>query len=209
MKLIAVRHGEAEWNRTQREMGQMNSPLTPLGIQQAEAIGRRLSQIKFAALYSSDLGRAMQTAQIIGTASQMPVTQDAGLRERALGIFEGLTVEEMRQKYPRERAEFERHDPDYVPPGGESARQRRERGARALTAIAERHPGQTVVAVTHGGIMTGFFEFVVGMELGDGKTFYKGNCSYNSFEYSEDKWYLETWNDTTHMGGLEATHFSL
>ena len=209
MKLIAVRHGEAEWNRAQREMGQMNSPLTPLGIQQAEAIARRLSQIPFAALYSSDLGRAMQTAEIIGAASHMPVTVDAGLRERALGIFEGLTVEEMRQRFPRERAEFERHDPDYAVPGGESARQRQERGARALTAIAENHPGQTVVAVTHGGMLTGFFAFVVGMQPGDGQAFFKGNCSYNSFEYSESGWRLETWNDTSHLGGLEATHFSL
>jgi probable phosphoglycerate mutase len=209
MKLIAVRHGETEWNRAQREMGQMNSPLTALGIQQAQAIARRLSQVSFAALYSSDLGRAMQTAEMISEASHMPVTVDVGLRERALGIFEGLTVDEMRQKYPRERADFERHDPDYAMPGGESARQRLERGSRALTAIAERHPGQTVVAVTHGGVMTGFFEFVVGMGPGDGETFYRGNCSYNSFEYADGKWHLETWNDTTHLAGLEATHFSL
>ena len=209
MKLIAVRHGETEWNRAQREMGQMNSPLTPLGVQQAKALAQRLGRISFAALYSSDLGRAMETAEIIAMESHVPITVDAGLRERCMGIFEGLTVDEMRQRYPQERAEFERYDPDYAVLGGESARQRSERGARTLTAIAERHVGQTVVAVTHGGLLMGFFEFVLGMQPGNGQGFLRTNCSYNSFEYSEGKWTLDTWNDTSHLSGLEATHFSI
>jgi broad specificity phosphatase PhoE len=105
----------------------------------------------------------------------------------------------MRHKFPREREEYERLDPEYVIPGGESARQRLERSVRTLTAIAERHTGQSVVVVTHGGFLMGFFEFVLGMQPGSGWRFKRMNGGYNAFEYTEGRWCLDTWNDTSHM----------
>src|SRR5437762_12807356 len=108
MILIAVRHGETEWNVQRREMGQLESSLTQRGIQQAEAIGRRLSGISFHALYSSDLGRAVQTAEIIAAVCQKDVRLDSGLRERHMGILQGLTWEEIRTKFPKEREAYER-----------------------------------------------------------------------------------------------------
>jgi len=200
--VIAIRHGETEWNREQREIGQLDSPLTQRGIEQARALAQRLCRTRFDALYSSDLGRAVQTAEIIGTECRIPVKLAAGLRERHMGIFQGLTVEEMRQKFPREREEYERLGLDYVIPGGESARQRLERSVRTLTSIAQTHAGQSVVVVTHGGFLTGFFEFVLGMQPGNDRRFRRANCSYNTFVYSEAKWCLETWNDTSHLEGI-------
>jgi broad specificity phosphatase PhoE len=107
MKLIAIRHGETEWNAQGREIGQLDSPLTERGIQQARLVAGRLNQGVFHALYSSDLGRAIQTAEIIAAKCQKPVQLDAGLRERHMGIFQGLTLPEMRERFPKERAEFE------------------------------------------------------------------------------------------------------
>ena len=124
MVLIAVRHGETgetEWNLQRREMGQLDSRLTVRGIQQAEAIGRRLSGIKFAELYSSDLGRAVQTAEIIAAMCQKQVLLDSGLRERHMGLFQGLTWEEMREQYPRERETYERTGFYDAIPEGETA----------------------------------------------------------------------------------------
>src|SRR5438477_2725836 len=107
MKLFAVRHGETEWNLERREIGQLDSHLSPRGILQAQRLAKRLSGINFDALYTSDLGRAVQTAEIIGLECHKSVTVDAGLRERHMGVFQGLTEEEMREKFPLELEKFE------------------------------------------------------------------------------------------------------
>src|SRR5690349_7599240 len=103
MKLFPVRHGETEWNVEGREIGQLDSALTLRGVQQAEALAQRLSELRIDALYSSDLGRAMRTAEIISLECGVPVVADPALRERHMGIFQGLTTDESRKRYPAER----------------------------------------------------------------------------------------------------------
>ena len=198
-KLLAIRHGETEWNVEGRVMGQLDSRLTARGVEQSMAIARRLQTVPFDALYSSDLGRAVRTADIIGEACGKPVSLDAGLRERHMGIFQALTTAEMYRRFPAERAEYERLGDEYVVPGGESGRDKRERSVRALTAIAVRHPRQTVVVVTHGAFLMGFFEAVLSLPPGRGSTFRRHNASYNAFEYTAGQWRLETWNDISHL----------
>jgi len=204
MKLIAIRHGETEWNTKGREMGQLDSPLTAQGGRQAHAVARRLSRLSFDALYSSDLGRAVTTAEIIGARCGKQVRIDEGLRERHMGIFQGLTVAEMRERFPMERQDYERVGFEYVIPGGESARQRLERSVRVLTTIAERHQQEVVVAVTHGGFLMGFFEAVLGIPPGNGWRFKRYNGSFSVFEYSSGRWCLEVWNDISHLDGAET-----
>jgi broad specificity phosphatase PhoE len=200
MNLIAVRHGETEWNVQLREMGHLNSPLTARGVQQAEAVGRRLESVGFDALYSSNLGRAVQTAEIIASICHKSVHIDTGLRERHMGIFQGLTREEISEKYPEQMAAYERAGFMDVIPEGETAQERTDRSARVLTEIASRHPQQTIVVVTHGGFLTGFLGFVLGIPFSNGRRFRKQNASLNAFEYEEPTWYLQTWNDVTHLG---------
>jgi broad specificity phosphatase PhoE len=199
MKLIAVRHGETEWNAELREMGHLDSPLTPLGIQQAQALGRRLKNLGFDALYSSDLGRAVQTAEIIGRICDKPVQLNSSLRERHMGVFQGLTREEISEKYPEQMAAYERIGFLDLIPGGETAQERTDRSVRILTEIASRHPEQTVVVVTHGGFLTGFLGFVLGIPFSNGRRYRKENASFNAFEYLEPNWYLQTWNDISHL----------
>ena len=204
MVLIAVRHGETEWNLQGREMGQLDSPLTARGIQQAEALGRRLSNMKIDELYSSDLGRAVQTAEIIAALCQKQVRLDAGLRERHMGVFQGLTSEEMAARYPEERKTFLETGFYDTVPQGETAQQRLDRSVQVLTCIAEHHRDQTVVVVTHAGFLMGFLEFVLGIPSGSGKRFKKQNASFNSFEYVGSRWCLETWNDLGHLNGMQT-----
>jgi len=199
MKLIAVRHGETEWNAELREMGHLDSPLTPLGIQQAQALGHRLKNLGFDALYSSDLGRAVQTAEIIGAICDKPVQLNSSLRERHMGVFQGLTREEISEKYPEQMAAYERIGFLDLIPGGETAQERTDRSVRILTEIASRHPEQTVVVVTHGGFLTGFLGFVLGIPFSNGRRYRKENASFNAFEYLEPNWYLQTWNDISHL----------
>jgi broad specificity phosphatase PhoE len=203
MMLIAVRHGETEWNVEHREIGQLDSRLTDRGIRQAEAIGQRLSSLTIDRFYCSDLGRAVQTSEII--ASYLPGLKfqlDAGLRERHMGEFQGLTWDEIRQRYPEREREYLRNGFFEFVPGGESAHERVDRSVRTFTSFAEKHPGQTVLAVTHSGILTGFFEYVLGIPYEYGPRFNKQNASFNAFEYVGSGWRLLTWNDVSHLSHL-------
>jgi broad specificity phosphatase PhoE len=199
MRLIAVRHGETEWNQELREMGHLDSPLTPRGIEQAQALGRRLDKLGFDVLYSSDLGRAIHTAEIIGAICRKPVHLNSDLRERHMGVFQGLTREEINERYPDQMAAYERTGFLDVIPDGESAQERTDRSVRVLTEIASRHAEQTVVVVTHGGFLTGFLGFVLGIPFSNGRRFKKENAGFNAFEYVEPNWYLQTWNDVSHL----------
>lgn len=202
MKLIAIRHGETEWNVQGREMGQMDSPLTERGTQQARAIANRLLRHRFVALYTSDLGRAVQTARIISAVTGVKPTIDIGLRERHMGIFQGLTKTQMAEQFPTEYEDYRSIGQAYQIPHGESGQQRLERSVRVFGTIADRHLDDTIVVVTHGGVLMGFFEHVLGIAAGGRWRFMRQNASYNSFEYNNGKWILETWNDTSHLADL-------
>lgn len=183
-------------------MGQLDSPLTERGLRQAEAIARRLSGVSFEALYSSDLGRAIRTAETIGALCGKPVHANPGLRERHMGLFQGLTWEEIGRKFPKEREAYDRVGFWDTIPGGETAQERQDRVVRAFTAIAEEHAIQTVVVVTHAGALTGFLQFVLGLPHGSGHRFKKQNTSFNAFEYLNSAWRLVTWNDTSHLDSI-------
>src|SRR4051794_19332271 len=101
MILIAIRHGETEWNVERREIGQLDSRLTDRGIRQAEAIGRRLSSLPIQHFYSSDLGRAIQSSEIISKyLPGLQVQPNAGLRERDMAEFQGLSWDDIQERYP-------------------------------------------------------------------------------------------------------------
>src|SRR5215218_4349679 len=99
-EILLIRHGGTEWNKQGRMQGQRDSPLTPLGLQQARQLARRLRDVPHAALYSSDLGRAYETARRIADETKDEIVCDRGLRERCFGIFEGLTNAEIKVRHP-------------------------------------------------------------------------------------------------------------
>jgi 2,3-bisphosphoglycerate-dependent phosphoglycerate mutase len=202
MRIIAIRHGETEWNAAGREQGQLDSPLTPRGLQQAAAIAERMKRYTFAALYSSDLGRALQTAEIVAKATGSSIAVDTGLRERNTGIFQGMTKEQMAERYASEYAAYSADPYGYEIPGGESGVQRSERSVRVFNALADRHADDTIVVITHGGFLMGFFEHVLSLEPGNSWRFKRQNAAFNAFERRAGIWSLVTWNDTAHLVGL-------
>jgi broad specificity phosphatase PhoE len=202
MRIIAIRHGETEWNALGREQGQLDSPLTARGLKQAEAVAGRLRQLRFSALYSSDLGRALHTAEIVAKATGARIEQDAGLRERHTGIFQGLTTAQMAAQYPSEYSAYRSNPYAYRVPGGESAQQRTERSVRLMNALADRHADETIVIITHGGFLIGFFEHVLDLLPGNSWRFKRQNAAFNAFDREDGKWSLETWNDTSHLEAL-------
>jgi broad specificity phosphatase PhoE len=149
--LLLVRHGETDWNADGRLQGQTDRPLTDFGRRQARQLAEELGseELELDAIYSSDLARARETADIVGERLALPVALDADLREKDWGTWEGLTAVE------RDRVDF----------AGESTEAHQERTLRALRRIAERHPGGRVLVVTHGGSMRRVQTDALGMAL--------------------------------------------
>jgi broad specificity phosphatase PhoE len=147
--LLLVRHGETDWNAEGRLQGHTDRPLNELGRRQAKALAARMADDGIRAVYASDLSRARETAEIVGERLGLTVVIDPDLREKNWGSWEGLTGTE------RERV-------DYV---GETTEEHSERILRAVRRIAERHPGDRVLIVTHGGSMRRIQVAVYGMAL--------------------------------------------
>jgi len=197
--LIAIRHGETEWNCVGRFQGHLNSELNAEGRSQAQALGARLAAERFDLLLSSDLGRALQTASAIAMHTGHEILVDARLRERRMGIFQGLTPTEVQERYPEDYARFKSHDPDYVIPEGESARQLFRRCVTCFTELAERHAGLTLATVTHGGVLAMLYRHARAMPLEAPRDFPLHNTGVNRFRHRQGAWELQSWGDIAHL----------
>jgi probable phosphoglycerate mutase len=198
-KIIIVRHGQTEWNVRGIRQGHLDSPLTERGLAQAKALGQRLKREKFTCLYSSDLGRSMQTAREISVVTGHEILTDARLRERHLGIFQGLNAQEIEAKYPEERRLMRTSGPGFVIPGGESMVQQVERNVAYLNSLAVKHEGETIVVVTHGGVVSGFFRHALAIPLEAPRRFEFVNAGLNVFVHEDGNWMLLTWGDISHL----------
>ena len=147
--LLLVRHGETDWNSEGRLQGHTDRPLSYFGRRQAQQLAEELDGEELEAIYSSDLARARETAEIVGRKLGLPTVLDPDLREKDWGTWEGLTAAE------RDRVEFV----------GESTEAHQERILRALRRIAKRHPGGRVLVVTHGGSMRRVQTAALGMAM--------------------------------------------
>jgi 2,3-bisphosphoglycerate-dependent phosphoglycerate mutase len=137
-ELLLVRHGETDWNAVGRLQGHTDRPLTEFGRRQARQLAAELEDEGLEAIYSSDLVRARETAEIVSTRLGLTVVLDPDLREKDWGTWEGLSAVE------RDRVEFV----------GESTAAHRDRILRALRRISDRHRGNVrILVVTHGGSM--------------------------------------------------------
>jgi 2,3-bisphosphoglycerate-dependent phosphoglycerate mutase len=198
-QFIIVRHGQTQWNYRGIRQGHLDSDLTARGIAQAKALGIRLAREHFTTLYSSDLGRAVHTARIIAASTGHEIVTDAQLRERHLGIFQGLDGDQIRAKYPEEHRLHRTVGPDYVIPEGESVRQQVARNVAYLTQIAPKHLGETIVVVTHGGVLSGLFRHTFSIPFDAPRRFEFTNAGLNVFNYEKGNWFLQTWGDTSHL----------
>jgi 2,3-bisphosphoglycerate-dependent phosphoglycerate mutase len=205
--LIVIRHGETEWNRERRMQGTTDTRLSDLGRLQASALGRRLKERGFTALYSSDLSRARDTAQAIAQHTGRNLVIDPRLQERRFGIFEGLLAAEIRARYPDEHARFASRDPHYEVPGGESASAFTARCLGCLAEIAMRHPGEEVVVVSHGLVLDALYRAAHGLAHGEPRPVPLINASMNHFGYGASAWRMMLWGDVSHLAADEVTQY--
>ena len=133
--LYVMRHGLTNWNQSRRIQGHLDPPLNATGRAQARLTGLRLARVGAAALYSSDLQRASETARLVGRATGLQVIQDVGLREINFGVWQGLSSQEIRQRHPDVYAARRDNPYDVAPAGAETWRQFYARAVQAVDDI--------------------------------------------------------------------------
>lgn len=200
---LLARHGETEWNRDGRWQGQSDIALSTLGLAQARALGERLAGEPVAAVYSSDLTRTRETARAIAGALARPVEVrlDRRLREVDVGRIAGLTRREVAESFPEFWAALRDHPIDTRFPGGETFRELEARALQAVREIAARHPDDTVVVVTHGGVIRSVVAWVLDLDAERRGRLLLDNCGLTVIEWGERP-RLRTLNETGFLAAV-------
>jgi len=199
-RVCLIRHGETDWNAERRVQGQIDVPLNARGRFQAEAVASGLASEHFTALYSSDLQRALQTAGPTAAFHQLAIRIDPLLRERHYGVLQSLTAEEARVRHPQASLRHAARDPDYDYEDGESLNRFDRRVGEWLRALFLRHPGETILVVTHGGVLDIAFRHARGRPLTSRRDFALPNAGFNWLEGDAEGWRVVTWADVSHIG---------
>ena len=198
-RFCIVRHGETDWNSERRIQGQIDIDLNAAGETQARALGPGLSGHSFAAVYSSDLLRAWNTARIATAGLGLAVSPAPTLRERHFGVLQGLTREEARQRYPEIYLEHQTRSLHSDYRGGETLTGFARRVMDGLAKMAACHAGQTVLAFTHGGVLDIVYRAATGRALEAPRDFLLPNAAVNWLEHNDGRWRLISWGDCGHL----------
>jgi broad specificity phosphatase PhoE len=177
----------------------LDPPLSERGLAQARLVAERFVGHRVEGLYSSDLVRAMRTAELIGEAAGVEPVAVPGLREISLGAWEGKTREELIEEYPELWEQWSR-EPDWdIVPGGEGARPFALRVSETLARLRERQPHGDVVCVTHAGVVQVAVLEVVGRSSRGVFPFLIENCSLTVIRRSNRRTVVTAVNDTCHL----------
>ncbi|MBM7854487.1 alpha-ribazole phosphatase/probable phosphoglycerate mutase [Desulfohalotomaculum tongense] len=176
-RLYFVRHGETQWNAVKKFQGHSDITLSPVGREQAERLAQYMQKFDINAAYASDLSRAKETAEIIAGKFNIPVICKQQLREINFGNWEGLTIEEITDRY-KETVEQWWKNPSATPiPGGEVLSDLVKRVMAAISDIIAEHPGQNVLVVSHGGVIRSIICHIMGIDLNEYWRLQMNNCS--------------------------------
>ena len=197
-EIILIRHGETEWNSQKRMQGHSNSDLSSVGQAQIQALGQWMKNVPFDLIYSSDSPRAKQTAESITQFSGHELQFDQRLREKNLGVFEGLTSEEARERHPEVFRLFKTAGSKYVIDEGESTQQLQDRALEIVNEIRIKHPEERVLLVTHGGFIRVVMKHSLGLSLETPTRFLIRNTGVFRLEW-EDKWLVSQMGGVSHL----------
>jgi len=198
--ILLARHGQTVWNRDgNRYCGSTEVELSDLGRLQAEQLGEALRDVPLAAVYASDLTRAQLTATPAAVSHGLTVAVEPGVRETDFGEFEGCIPADLAVT---RSVQFQawRRDPERTPPpGGGTVTEAARRAVAALSAIAARHPGETVLVVAHNTLNRIVICYALGAPVGNYRRIEQANCCINSLAWSGEDIVLLSANETAHL----------
>ena len=204
--VVIIRHGQSQGNAEGRFGGHTDTPLSPRGRKQAHATARALASEKFSAIYSSDLPRAIETASPLAKLVGVPLETTDALRERSVGVMEGLTFEEAAEQHPEQYQALLRRDFEHVLAGGESYRQTLDRASRQLDEAIEQHKGGRIALFAHTGTICILILHLMGaLDAPELKPVWiaTANCGIARFDLRDDCFVrVLTINDTRHLAGI-------
>jgi len=203
-KILLIRHGETDWNRERRLQGHLDIGLNDTGVQQASLLGKVLANEKIDVAYSSDLKRALATANAIIAHHDIPVYLDKSLRERCYGEIEGMTYAEIEKTRPENYAAWHGRDPHFKPKDGESIGEFYHRVVDGATRIAKSHLGQTIVMVAHGGVLDCMYRAATNTPIEEPRKVDLLNTSLNRLHFDGERFSLESWGDVSHLNDSKA-----
>ena len=204
--VVIIRHGQSQGNAEGRFGGHTDTPLSPRGRKQAQATAKALASEKFTAIYSSDLPRAIETASPLAKLTGVKLETTDALRERSVGVMEGLTFEEAAEQHPEQYQALLRRDFEHVLSGGESYRQTLDRASRMLDEAIEQHRGGRIALFAHTGTICILILHLMGaLDAPDLKPVWiaTANCGIARFDLRDDGFIrVLTLNDTRHLVGI-------
>ncbi|KPJ51975.1 MAG: hypothetical protein AMJ37_03800 [Dehalococcoidia bacterium DG_18] len=201
-RIILIRHGQTEWNREERFRGRVDIDLDETGLRQAEAAARRIAQWEVAAIYSSPLKRAMTTAEIIANRLGLPVKPLEEINDMDFGAWQGLSIAEVKEKYP-ELFDLWRYSPQRLRiPEGESLEDVRNRVAAAIDDLVAGHENGTVAVVTHRVVCKVLLCHLLGLDNSHFWQIAQDATAINIFEVKGGIATVRLINDTCHQRGV-------
>lgn len=203
MEIYFIRHGETLWNTLKIFQGSSDSPLTELGISQAEKLAERLKDIEFTEFYSSPMGRTIQTSRIVMGDRKQELKFIDEFREISMGDMEGVPRQEFESRYPKEFFDFFNNPVDYNPVAynGEDYYQVIKRVKKGLEKLISYHKdGDRVAVVTHGVTLKALFHIITGESMTDlGASKVPQNTSVSIVEYKDGKFDVKLFSDISHL----------
>ena len=201
-RILIARHGQTITNREGRFCGHSETDLTELGRRQAEALGRRLAEVRIDAVYTSDFSRAIVTAGIAAGGRGLTPSIDAALRELNYGEWEMEKERDVARRYPEQHRLMRAEDPEWQPPGGETTGMVRARTFAALQRIAKAHAHETVLVVSHGTAINCMIAEALGMAPTHTFRFGVDNCGLSEVVMRRTTPIVLRLNETAHLAGL-------
>ncbi len=198
-KIYIIRHGETIWNAETRAQGAKNIQLNEKGLLQAQYLGKRMKNYPIDAIYSSDLDRALSTAQAVAKEFQYEVNIVPALREMSFGDWEGLTNQEIQEKHATHYTIWRSTPHEAQIPGAERLLDVQRRGLAALHQIAEENPNKNLVLVSHGTAIKAILLGLLDMDLSYFYRIRQDNACINVVEFREYGPVIVTMNDTAHL----------
>ena len=197
-RLLLIRHAQTEWNIQRRFQGHGDSPITEEGQEQLQRLKSRLVGLEFDVVYSSDLRRTIETSQMLSGKQRV---EEPRLRERGVGILEGLNLEQIMAEHAEAFRAFRSGDKDHQIEGGESLQIALNRAWTFLEEMPEKHPGAELAAVSHAGLIRLICKQILGLALDAPNFFQIPNTSLTQLVFSpkDRSWSLECLADTTHL----------